>query len=120
MKGYDTYDVLKNTVSLKSLSLFLVFKELAEDGREGYRQRLAAWNALSITQRQDPNDTKAKAKAKKKKRSKKRAATDSTNTSPPTGSRIVRHSFDSVEQAFQPTGHYNNTFTYKQERSFTF
>ena len=106
-----TYDVLK-TLSHSNLYLSLVFKELAEDGREEYRQRLAAWNALSSSQRQDPNETKTKAKSKKKKSSKKkRAATDSTNTSLPTGSRIVRHSFDSIEEAFQPTGHYNNTFT---------
>ena len=100
----------KTLFTLKSLSLFLVFKELAEDGRDEYRQRLVAWNTLSSSQRQDPNETKTKAK-KKKSSKKKRAATDSTNTSLPTGSRIVRHSFDSIEEAFQPTGHYNNTFT---------
>ena len=101
---------------IANLHLFLVFKELAEDGREEYRQRLAAWNALSSSQRQDPNETKTKAK-KKKSSKKKRIATDGTNTSLPIDSRIVRHSFDSIEEAFQPTGHYNNTFTSKKEVS---
>jgi len=74
---------------------------------------------LSSSQRQDPNETKTTAKKKEKKKSskKKRAATDSTNTSLPTGGKIIRHSFDSIEEAFQPTGHYNNTFTSKKEVS---
>jgi len=70
---------------------------------------------LSSSQRLDPNETKTTAKTKKKKSSKKkRAVTDGTNTSLSTGSRIVRHSFDSIDKAFQPTGHYNNTFTSKK------
>jgi len=77
---------------------------------------LVAWNALSSSQRLDPNETKTTAK-KKKSSKKKRAAVDGTSASLPTGSRIVRHSFDSIEEAFQPTGHCNNTFTSKKEVS---
>ena len=77
------------TLSHSILHLFLVFKELAEDGREEYRQRLAAWNALSSSQRQDSQESKTKAKKKSSK--KKRAATDGSSISLPTGSRIVRH-----------------------------
>jgi len=71
---------------------------------------LAAWNALSSSQRLYPKETKTTAK-KKKSSKKKRAAVDGASASLPIDSRIVRHSFDSIEEAFQPTGHYNNTFT---------